>query len=246
MKDRNKKTLVIIPAFNEEKNISRVIARIRQIPLPLEILVIDDGSSDRTAEVVGKSRAKVVSLPFNLGYGAALQTGYRYALENNYDYVVQLDGDGQHDPGYIPELLRIVEAGEADLVLGSRFLKKDGNHGYRAGIARKLGIGLFGSITSLMIGQRITDPTSGYQALNRRVVEYCTGDAYPSDYPDADVIIMLHRAGFKMREISVVMFENNTGKSMHSGLNPLYYIFKMFLSIFMTILRRNVKLPVLN
>ena len=207
-----------------------------------DILVINDGSLDLTAARASEAGAEVVSHPFNLGYGAALQTGYRYATRKGYDLLVQMDGDGQHDPSCIRQLLEPVRLGTADVAIGSRFLDADGQEvsggHYRVPLARRIGIGLFRSITALIIGQRVTDPTSGFQAMQKAVFGFFTGEAFPADYPDADVIIMLHRAGFRIVEVPVRMFENAERKSMHSGFKPLYYVFKMFLSIFVTLMRR--------
>ena len=235
------KTLVIVPAYNEEARIAGVLHGIRQYIPHADVLIVDDGSTDLTREVALRAGAKVISHPFNLGYGAALQTGYQYALMKNYEGLVQMDGDGQHDPSSIVDLLAIVQKGEADIVIGSRFLEAkeiaSTPSPYRAPLTRRLGMKLFGMIASLLIHQKVTDPTSGFQAMNRRVLEWVSGDRFPCDYPDADVIIMLHRAGFQILEVPVSMFENQDKKSMHGGWRPLYYVFKMFLSIFVTLMR---------
>ncbi len=238
-----KKRLAIIPVHNEQEKIGQVIAGIRASDKDMDIVVIDDGSTDRTAEQASSAGAKVIRLRFNMGYGVALQTGYKYAHEREYSYLVQLDGDGQHDPTYIPELLKPVVTGEADLVLGSRFLSKPAPYEerlpkYSAGMTRRLGINLFAFLTSKLIGFKVTDPTSGYQALNGRVIAFFTQDFFPCDYPDADVIVILCKAGFTVREFPMLMYERGNGKTMHSGLKPVYYVFKMFLSMFMTLLRK--------
>jgi glycosyltransferase involved in cell wall biosynthesis len=234
--------LIIVPAYNEEPRIADVIHGIGEHLPDVDILIVDDGSTDRTREVALRAGAKVISHPFNLGYGAALQTGYQYALNRGYGGLIQMDGDGQHDPSSISDLLAMIQKGEADVAIGSRFLGPRGigsdHRPYRAPLMRRLGMRLFGTITSLIIRQRVTDPTSGYQAMNRRVVEWVSGDRFPYDYPDADVIIMLHRAGFRIREVPVRMFENPGKKSMHGGWKPLYYVFKMFLSILVTLMRK--------
>jgi glycosyltransferase involved in cell wall biosynthesis len=234
--------VVIIPAFNEEKRIASVIFEIRKRFPEGDILVIDDGSKDNTRLRAEESGARVLSHPFNLGYGASLQTGYRFALKAGYEEMIQMDGDGQHDPACIEALLSDIRRGEADIVIGSRFLDEAGFKGaqtrYRAPLARRLGMKLFAAISSAIIRQRVTDPTSGYQAMNRKVMAWVSGEKFPFDYPDADVIIMLHRAGFRIREVPVRMFERPEGKSMHSGLKPVYYVFKMFLSIFVTLMRK--------
>ena len=206
-------------------------------------MVIDDGSKDRTAYVAGRVDAKVIRHSSRMGYGVALQTGYKYAFERGYDYLVQLDGDGQHDPAYMHDLLNVTMSGDADLVLGSRFLnktlpKRKGLREDALGVARKVGIRLFSCLTTLLAGFRVTDPTSGYQALNRRVISFFVRDFFPCDYPDADVILIAHRVGFSIKEIPVVTYERANGRSMHRGIKPVYYAFKMFLSIIMTMLRK--------
>jgi len=234
--------LVLIPAFNEEKRISTVIQGVKKSFPQADVLVVDDGSSDETRGRAIEAGAKVISHPFNLGYGIALQTGYIYALQEGYETLIQMDGDGQHDPFSIAELLGGIQSGEADIVIGSRFLRT--RHftpefgGYPTPFARKLGMRLFSMITSAITRQKITDSTSGYQAMNRRVLEWVSSDKFPWDYPDADVIIMLHRAGFRIMEVPVRMVPSETKKSMHSGWKPLYYVFKMFLSILVALMRK--------
>jgi glycosyltransferase involved in cell wall biosynthesis len=197
------------------------------------IVVINDYSQDDTATVARRAGAVVVSHPFNMGYGAAIQTGYKYAWANGYDFVVQLDADGQHDPGCIPDLLKPVVAGAADITIGSRFLGTS----YRPPCARRAGMALFRAIVSSVTGTAVTDTTSGFQAFNKNVIDFFCTDVFPVDYPDADMLIMLHRAGFSMTEVPVRMYENSEGKSMHGGLKPVYYLFKMLLSIGVTLMR---------
>jgi len=226
--------VIIIPAYNETGRIRDTIRGVRKVAEAL-VLVIDDGSTDNTAEEAKAAGALVLRLPFNLGYGAALQTGFRYAMKMGYKYAIQMDADGQHEPLSINSLIAPVLNDEVDVVIGSRFLDR-GN--YKAPFIRRMGMHFFGVIASVVTGRKITDPTSGFQALNRKVMEFYASDAYPADYPDADVIIMLHRGGFRFKEVPVVM-HNAAKKSMHGGiLRPLYYIFKMTLSIFVTLLRK--------
>jgi glycosyltransferase involved in cell wall biosynthesis len=168
-----------------------------------------------------------------MGYGAAIQTGYKYARDKGYDYLVQLDADGQHDPTCIPALLSPVLAGDADIAIGSRFL----GNSYRPPLARRAGMAIFRWIVDTVTGSSITDTTSGFQAFNSNVIRFFATDIFPVDYPDADMLITLHRAGFCMTEVPVRMYENSEGKSMHSGLKPLYYMFKMLLSICVTLMR---------
>ena len=172
-----------------------------------------------------------------MGYGAALQTGFKYALRNRYQYVVQMDADGQHDPESVLKLLVEIQKEKADVVIGSRFLNDSGS--YRTTLSRKIGMGIFGKLATIITGQYVSDPTSGFQALNRDALRFYASRFYPVDYPDADVLIMLHRAGLHVKEVPVAMYARQQGKSMHSGLKPVYYIFKMLLSMFVTLLRND-------
>jgi glycosyltransferase involved in cell wall biosynthesis len=199
------------------------------------ILVVNDGSSDDTVRTAREAGATVISHPFNMGYGVAIQTGYKFAAVKGYDYLVQMDGDGQHDPASIPQLLAPVLAGEADFVLGSRFLGADS---YRPPLARRIGMTFFRWLVSALIDTPITDSTSGYQAFNRKVSHFFATDIFPCDYPDADMLLTLHRAGFRIAEVPVRMHASASGKTMHSGCKPLYYMFKMLLSIVVTLLRK--------
>lgn len=227
--------LIIIPAYNEGVRIGEVIRSVRDIDPTFDIVVINDGSRDNTAQVAHDAGAMVVSHPFNLGYGVAIQTGYKFALAKGYDFVVQIDGDGQHDPACIKQLLTPVIEGTTDLALGSRFLGADS---YEPSLTRRIGMAFFRKLISFLIRTPITDSTSGYQAFNRRVIRFFTTEVFPCDYPDADMLLTLHRAGFRISEVPVRMHANATGKSMHTGLMPLYYIFKMLLSIIVTLLRK--------
>lgn len=232
---KKEKIIVIVPSYNEERNIPKVIEGIKNSISKPHIAVIDDGSSDNTPLIAKSLGVEVIKLPFNMGYGVALQTGYKYALENDYDYVIQIDGDGQHDPKHIEDLLRELKKGKVDSVIGSRFLVNENQVPFFRGLV----IRLFGFITSLLIGHKITDPCSGYRAMNKKIIKFLVKDLYPEDYPDADLIITLHRAGFCIKEIPVRVHPNIQGKTMHSGLKPLYYIYKMFLSVFLNLFRRD-------
>lgn len=232
-----KSSIIIIPAYNEEKRIAAVVAGVRIFAPDAEIVVINDCSTDNTAAVVSQTGATLISHPFNMGYGAAIQTGYKYARNGGYDLLLQLDADGQHDPSCIPDLLAPVIAGTADIAIGSRFLGSS----YQPPLARRLGMALFRRIVAVATGSKVTDTTSGFQAFNRDVFEFFCTDLFPVDYPDADMLIMLHRSGFRMTEVPVRMFENSEGKSIHSGIKPLYYMFKMLLSIGVTLMRERGK-----
>ena len=230
--------LIIIPAYDEEDNVAKVIAGVREALPQAEVLVVNDGSHDRTAAIARQAGAVVVSHPYNMGYAAALQTGYKYARENGHRYVAQIDADGQHDPRCIADLLAPLERQEADVVIGSRFLSEAR---YGAGPVRRALMRLFAGLASAIIGQRVTDTTSGFQALNRRAFSYCASDVYPTDFADVDTLIMLHRAGLRTREVAVQIYPNTDRASryfnMHGLMTPAYYAFKMCLSILVTLLR---------
>lgn len=228
------RVLVIIPAYNEEKSIGRVIDKIQKITRGVDVVVVDDGSCDNTVRIVREKGIRVLAHPINLGPGVATQTGYKYALNYSYDFMIQLDADGQHEPRYINDLLSGLQSDSADIVIGSRFL---GIQGYRPSWIRRVGMKILAVIVSLVIGQRITDSSSGFRALRKEVVEFFANTDYPSDYPDADVLILAHFAGFRIKEVPVAMQENSSGNSLLSGSRFVYYGFKMLLSIIVTLLR---------
>jgi glycosyltransferase involved in cell wall biosynthesis len=227
-------TIILLPAFNEEANIARVIERVRSAVPDAAVVVVDDGSRDATSERALEAGATVLTLPYNLGYGVALQTGYKFAMRSGYSYLVQLDADGQHDAQCIPRLLDYVRGGKSNLCIGSRFLDGDT---YAVPFARRAGMYVFRRVASTLLRQTITDPTSGFQAMDRRVLELYCHDSYPVDYPDVDVIVMLHRHGVRIAELPVTMFPS-AGKSMHAGLRPVYYLFRMGLDIPLNLMRR--------
>lgn len=232
---RHKRMLVVMPAYNEEGRVGEVVRELRRCIRAADILVVNDGSTDETAREAAAAGARVASLPVNLGYGAALQTGFKYAVRHGYDLVGQVDADGQHSPEYFRALLQRMQDEDADVVIGSRFVDRDGH--YRPSRARKLGMALFGSIASAVTRQHVSDPTSGFQVMRLPVARFFCSEVYPSDYPDADILILLHRSGFKVSEVGVRM-RAPEGKSMHSGHRSLYYVYKMSLSILVTLLRR--------
>lgn len=229
------RTLIVMPAYNEAANLPATIAGVRSVLPGVDLAVVDDCSRDSTAEIAHRCGAVVLPLPINLGYGGALQVGFLYADREGYDEVVQMDADGQHEPTCVADLLDALRTTDADLVLGSRFLTPGA---YRPSPARALGMALMRRILRVTTGERITDPTSGFQALNRRAIRLYASDVYPTDFPDTDVLIMILRAGLKVREIPVVMHPRLSGTSMHSGLKPVWYMFKMLLSIAVTLLRK--------
>lgn len=222
--------LLVIPAFNEAQHLSRVLSAVAETAENLEVVVIDDGSSDATAEVATRAGAVVIRHPFNLGYGAALQTGYKYARRRGASLLAQMDADGQHDPADLPELLAPIRAGELDLVIGSRFLAPGS---YRMGALKNAGRVVFRAAAHVF-GLRITDPTSGFQAMNGAVLDLYVGDAFPSDYPDVNVLMMAHRTGLRIGERPVEMSAGLRTSSLHVGFKPIYYVYKMLLSIWAT------------
>jgi glycosyltransferase involved in cell wall biosynthesis len=230
-----KDILVLIPAFDEGGRVGEVIREVRQNLRQARILVVDDGSNDRTARVSREAGACVVSHPFNLGVGTALQTGYKYAVQNGFRYVIQLDADGQHSPAFLPSFVAKLKETEADLIIGSRFLNGK-NHDVP--FVRRVGNLLFARLLSMLIGEKLTDPTSGYRALKSTVLQFCIGDTYGFDYPDADFLLTLHRAGFHIEEIPIQVKPRSGGRSQHSGLAPVYYVIKMLLSILIILLRK--------
>lgn len=225
---QSEQVLIVVPAYNEARNLAPVLRGVRAAVPDADVLVVDDGSTDETGAVARRAGASVVCHAFNLGYGAALQTGFKYALARRYEYVVHLDGDGQHEPSGIHDVLRGLRAGTADVIVGSRYL---GRPPAWIGFARHWGSRCLALLTSQIVGQRITDPTSGFQGCNRRAVRFYALDGYPVDYPDADVLIMLHRAGFRVAEVPVTMYGRASGRSMHAGARVLYYGYKMMLTV---------------
>ena len=232
----DQKVLVVIPAYNEHGRIGAIVRAVKRILPSTNVLVVNDCSSDDTWREAREADATVVSHPINLGYGAALETGYLYALKYGYEVIVQMDGDGQHPSAEIPHILVPVLAGDADIVIGSRYLSSEST--YKPSIVRRLGQKSFGMLLSLITGYKITDPTSGFQCLTKRAFELFSRGQFPHDFPDADVLLMAHYAGFRVREVPVIMQERSGGVSMHTGLKPIYYVIKMILSIGMVILSK--------
>jgi glycosyltransferase involved in cell wall biosynthesis len=228
-----RRVLVVIPARNEAASVGQVISRVTTLHPGFDVLVIDDDSRDETAKRALQAGARVLRAPVNLGYGGAVQTGFKYAYGHGYDLVVLMDADGQHDPDCIKNLIEASD--EYDLVVGSRF---KGRTSYRISPIRLLGMRLFSAIASVMTGLRLTDTSSGFQALSRRVFSLLALGSYPVDFPDADNLIWVSRHGFKVGEVAVVMHRRVAGKSMISGVgSSLRYALKMPLAILVTILR---------
>lgn len=231
----NKKVLFVIPAHNEEKNIKNVIKDIK-INVPYaDIIVINDWSTDKTKDLVEKEDVILLNMPFNVGYAPAVQTGIKYAYEKDYDYVMQFDGDGQHIALEAEKILNKAIETNADIVVGSRFLKKTK---YKHPLFRRIGTKIFSILIKMFCKKEITDPTSGFQCLNKKVIKrYSKMQGYP-EFPDANLIIEMLLNGYKIEEESVIMKENNTGVSMHSGIyKPFKYMVKMIYTIAFILLK---------
>jgi len=218
---------VILPAYNEAERLPDVLRGISSCNLGLEVVVIDDGSHDATAATARTHRATVISHPLNLGYGAALQTGYKYALRTQTSFLVQMDADGQHDPTQIPLLVEPLLGDECDLVIGSRFAE---DTGYKMGPLRSIGRKIMTGVAKLA-GLQVTDPTSGFQAMNRSMLEHYASDDFPADYPDVDVLVRAHWGGFRVLERSVDMSESLRASTLHGGTRSIYYAYRMILSL---------------
>jgi glycosyltransferase involved in cell wall biosynthesis len=232
----HRRRIAIVPALNEQECIGDVIEEIRAFDPGFEVVVVDDGSVDRTAAVAAARGAHVLRLPFNLGIGGAMQTGYRYAWEQGYDLAVQIDGDGQHDPKQLPAILGPVLDGDADMVVGSRFA---GTGGYRAPLFRRLGILLFARTISLVARQKVTDTTSGFRAVNRLGIGLFARD-YPHDYPEVESTVMVVRHRLRLTEVPVEMRPRAAGRSSINASRSVYYMVKVLLAVFVGLFRRNV------
>jgi glycosyltransferase involved in cell wall biosynthesis len=228
-------TVAIVPAYNEEGAIARVVEELRAFDPLLDVVVVDDASTDATAAAAAAAGAKVVSLPFNVGIGGAVQTGFRYAVAGGYERAVRLDGDGQHDPAELPKLLGPLERGEADVVVGSRFA--DGNGSYRPPFMRRVGIRLFAWLVSVLSRQRVTDTTSGFQAIDRAGIELFA-ERYPHDYPEVEATLVALRSGLRLMQVPVEMRERETGTSSITALRSVYYMLKVSLAVLVASLRR--------
>ena len=228
--------LAIVPAYNEAESIGHVVGELRERAAEFDVLVVDDGSTDDTAARASAVGAQVVRHPFNLGIGGAVQTGYQYALERGYAVAVQVDGDGQHDPACVHALLRHLRAHpELDMVTGSRFLAADGE-GYRSSVPRRMGIRIFSAILSSIVGQRVTDPTSGLRMTGRRGIELFARD-YPHDYPEVEAVLLMHHHRLASMEIPVVMRDRIGGVSSINSTRSVYYMLKVLLAVFVGLFR---------
>lgn len=241
------RALGILPAFNEEASIGRTLAELRVAMPDLDLLVVNDGSSDRTSEAAREAGvAAVVDLPVNLGIGGAVQTGFKFAAREGYDLAIQVDADGQHLGSEIHKLLAPLIDGRADAVIGSRFLEQDGGRvgkagkGFRSTFTRRIGIAIFRVVNSALIGQTITDNTSGFRAYNRRAIAFLA-EHYPPDYPEPEAVVLLGKNGFRLLEVPVVMQDRQGGVSSINVRRAVYYMVKVLLAVLVNAFRGPVK-----
>ena len=228
------RALVIIPALNEERSLPQVLEALRRDAPGWDVCVVDDGSSDRTAAVAARGGAVVLRLPQNLGIGGAVQTGYLWARDCGYQVAAQIDGDGQHDPQFLAMAVAPIESGQADLVIGSRYL---GAGGFRSTVLRRAGIQYLSWFLRLRCGARVTDPTSGFRLAGRRAIELFALH-YPSDYPEPEAIALATRSGLSLCEVPVVMHAREHGKSSIGMGATLYYLLKVSLALLILPARR--------
>ena len=232
---RRSANLIVVPAYNESATIADVLEQVLTDARGWDVLVIDDGSTDDTARRAEAEGAAVLRMPFNLGIGGAVQAGFTYALENGYERMVQIDGDGQHDAGQLARLVAAMDADESlDMICGSRFLTDE--HEYPAPISRRTGIHIFAFLLSRLVGQRITDPTSGFRLYNQRAIRLFAKD-YPHDYPEVEAVLMLHHHSLRMQEVPVRMHARGGGASSITSGKSAYYMIKVLLALFVGLFR---------
>lgn len=218
----NYKILVIIPAYNEEESIAPTIHHLKRT-CQYDYIIVNDGSTDKTAQILEENQFHHLSLPVNLGIGGAVQTGYKYAYRNNYDYAIQLDADGQHNPNDLEKLVSEIKQTGYDMVIGSRFVSRTN---YKGSFFRRVGIYYFHLMLKWIAKITITDPTSGYRIVNKRVIKEFAND-YPIDYPEVEVLVRLATKEYKIKEIKVEMNERQGGQSSITVFKSLYYMIKV-------------------
>ena len=221
------KVLLIIPAYNEEESLRSLIEEIKTVCPYVDYLVVNDCSSDDTDSLLSELEANYITLPCNMGIGGAVQSGYRYAAQNGYDIAIQIDGDGQHDVRFVKDMVKLIEDKQADVVIGSRFIDKEG---FQSSQARRIGIRILSMLIRLMCGAKVKDVTSGFRAVNRRFIELFA-ENYPDDYPEPEVIVTAKLYGAVIKELPVVMRERTTGKSSINLKRSIYYMIKVSLAI---------------
>jgi len=227
MRKEMMKVLVIIPAYNEAESIQGVIEKLKQDCKEADYVVINDCSRDNTLQKLNELGANYINLPMNLGIGGGVQTGYKYALEQGYDVAVQIDGDGQHDTVYLQKVIEPIISSQADIVIGSRFIEREG---FQSSGMRRMGISFLSSLIHLCCGQKILDVTSGYRAVNKKYIKLYS-EEYPTDYPEPEAIVYAALKGARICEMPVIMKERVTGKSSIYAWRSLYYMIKVSLAI---------------
>ena len=236
--------LVVVPVYNEAANLDHMLAPLMEVVRRehYDLVAIDDASTDESRVILKRHGVPAITLVENLGYGAAVQTGYKYALARKYEYLIQVDGDGQHDPRFLPMIRRKLAC--HDFVIGSRFLDNGAvpfppeRELYRGTALRKIGTRLFRALLYAMTRVSVSDPTSGYIGMNRKCMRFLTGDLYPHDFPDADVLLTLIRNRFKLCDVPVYMYHNHAGGKLHRGIMPVWYMYKVTLSLLVSSLRK--------
>ena len=231
---RNMKKLIIIPAYNESANIENTVKDIVNNAPDFDYVIINDCSTDNTLGICERNGFNVVNLPLNLGIGGAVQTGYRYAYNNSYDIAVQVDGDGQHDPAFLEKMAETMLAENADMLIGSRFIEKEG---FQTSRARRMGITYFSWLIKLFTRKKITDPTSGLRMINSDIIKIFA-ESYPRDYPEPESVVHVIRLGKNVKEIPVIMRERQGGKSSIRFFSSIYYMIKVTVAILTELMRK--------
>lgn len=229
---KQNETLIIIPVFNEAKNIGKILDTLAQDYKEIGVLVINDGSEDETAQILKNRQAFVISHIFNMGIGASFQSGCQFALSRGYEYIVRMDGDGQHEARFIRDILTPLKRNEVDIVIGSRFL---GDSKFKSSLFRIAGIKIISGVLTLMTGKKITDPTSGFCAMNKRAFTFFARDCV-EDYPEPE--ILLHHKNFRIKEVPISMSKRSNGISSISPLKSIYYMYKILFSLLISIFRK--------
>ena len=231
------KTLVIVPAFNEEGNLPKLLDELMSYRDHYDVLVVDDGSGDDTAQIARERDVPVVQLPANLGIGGAVQTGFKYAVAKKYDIAVQLDGDGHHDPTWLDHVIAPILQGEANCVIGSRYLRENFDREYQTPFLRRVGMVFSSLILFLATGKWITDTTSGFRALDRQALNYFSNE-YPIDHPEAEALLMLFRKGFIIKEVPVKMRSRQTGTSLFTWVKAVKYHVRVLIGFLGLLIQR--------
>jgi glycosyltransferase involved in cell wall biosynthesis len=231
------KTLVIVPAFNEEGSLPDLLDELRSYRDRYDVLVVDDGSRDNSAQIARERRVPVVQLPANLGIGGAVQTGFKYAVAKNYDIAVQLDGDGQHDPAWLDLVIAPILQGEANCVIGSRYLRESFDREYRTPFFRRIGMIFSSFVLFMATGKWITDTTSGFRALDRKTLMYFSTE-YPIDHPEAEALLMLFQKGFAIKEVPVKMRSRQAGTSLFTWVKAIKYPVRVLIGFLGLLIQR--------